>query len=84
MVACFSASGVAAQVARELAESTGADLYEIIPEIPYTQADVEIIGIHKDYEDYDALCRYEQSLYEDAGLKSIDFTVAHFGEEDNE
>lgn len=48
------------------------------------QADVEIIGIDKDYEDYDALCRYEQSLYEDAGLKSIDFTVAHFGEEDNE
>lgn len=48
------------------------------------QADVEIIGIDKDYEDYDALCKYEQALYEDTSLKSVDFTVAHFGEEGND
>ncbi len=40
LVAYFSASGVTAKAAMILAEATGADLYEIQPEVPYTQADL--------------------------------------------
>lgn len=40
LVAYFSASGVTAEVAKEIAEASGADLYEIKPEIPYTAADL--------------------------------------------
>ena len=35
LVAYFSASGVTARVAKEMAESVGADLYEIRPAEPY-------------------------------------------------
>ena len=41
MVAYFSASGVTAKVAKELAAVCGADLYEIKPETPYTRADLD-------------------------------------------
>ena len=41
LVAYFSASGVTAQVAKTLAEASGADLYEIKPETPYTTADLD-------------------------------------------
>ena len=41
LVAYFSASGVTAKAARKLAEVSGADLYEIKPEIPYTRADLD-------------------------------------------
>ena len=40
LVAYFSASGVTGSVAKKLAEATGADLYEIRPSVPYTQADL--------------------------------------------
>lgn len=40
LVACFSASGVTASVAKKLAEAIGADLYEIRPSVPYTSADL--------------------------------------------
>ncbi|MCR4818891.1 MAG: NAD(P)H-dependent oxidoreductase [Fretibacterium sp.] len=40
LVAYFSASGVTAAAAKNLAEAAGADLYEIRPETPYTQADL--------------------------------------------
>ena len=40
LVAYFSASGVTARVAEKLARSISADLYEIAPEIPYTNADL--------------------------------------------
>ena len=40
LVAYFSASGVTAKVARSLAEAAGADIYEIKPKVPYTQADL--------------------------------------------
>ena len=40
LVAYFSASGVTARVAKEMAESVGADLYEIRPAEPYTEADL--------------------------------------------
>ena len=41
IVAYFSAGGVTANVAKELAEACGADLYEIRPLIPYTAADLD-------------------------------------------
>lgn len=41
LVAYFSASGVTARVAQEIARATGADLYEIRPAAPYTRADLD-------------------------------------------
>ncbi len=41
LVAYFSASGVTARVAKNLASSAGADLYEIKPSVPYTKADLD-------------------------------------------
>ena len=40
LIAYFSASGVTARAAREMADAIGADLYEICPEAPYTDADL--------------------------------------------
>ena len=40
LVAYFSASGVTASVAEKLSMAIGADLYEIAPEVPYTDADL--------------------------------------------
>ncbi len=41
LVAYFSASGVTGSVAEKLADETGADLFEIVPEKPYTNADLD-------------------------------------------
>jgi flavodoxin len=41
LVAYFSASGVTRKAAEALAESVGADLYEIKPQTPYTKADLD-------------------------------------------
>lgn len=41
LVAYFSASGVTAKAAKQLAEAAGADLYEIKPDKPYTHADLD-------------------------------------------
>ena len=41
LVAYFSASGVTKKVAQQLAEVAGADLHEIKPEQPYTDADLD-------------------------------------------
>lgn len=40
LVAYFSASGVTAGVAKELAQALGADLHEIVPVVRYTDADL--------------------------------------------
>ena len=40
LVAYFSASGVTKKVAERMAKAVGADLYEIVPEVPYTAEDV--------------------------------------------
>ena len=40
LVAYFSASGVTARAAKEIAEVVGADLYEIRPVQPYTDGDL--------------------------------------------
>lgn len=42
LVAYFSASGVTAAAAKALAEAAGADLYEIIPEVPLYQRRSEL------------------------------------------
>lgn len=41
LVAYFSTSGVTADAAKKIAEAAGADLYEICPAIPYTEADLD-------------------------------------------
>lgn len=41
LIAYFSASGTTARAAKEMAAATGADLYEIRPAEPYTQADLD-------------------------------------------
>lgn len=41
LVAYFSATGVTAKVAEELAKAEGADLFEIKPATPYTKEDLD-------------------------------------------
>ena len=41
LVAYFSASGVTAKLAKTLAAAIGADLFEILPEKPYSAADLD-------------------------------------------
>lgn len=41
LVAYFSASGVTAGVAKQLAKEANADIYEIKPAVPYTKADLD-------------------------------------------
>lgn len=41
LVAYFSASGITAQLAKRLAQTIGADTFEIIPQVLYTQADLD-------------------------------------------
>ena len=41
LVAYFSASGVTAGVAREIAQYTNSDLFAIEPKVPYTKADLD-------------------------------------------
>lgn len=40
LIAYFSASGVTKKLAETLSEATGGDLFEIVPEQPYTKADL--------------------------------------------
>ena len=44
LVAYFSASGVTAKVAARLASAAGADLFEIVPEQPYTRSDLNYMN----------------------------------------
>ena len=41
LVAYFSATGTTAQVARNIADITGGELFEIAPQSPYTEADLD-------------------------------------------
>ena len=41
LVTYFSASGKTAKVAKDFAQSIGADIFEIVPEEPYTAADLK-------------------------------------------
>lgn len=40
LVVYFSAEGNTAKVGKEFAERIGADVFEIVPEVPYTKADI--------------------------------------------
>ena len=44
LVVYFSAEGTTAKIAKEFAESIGADIHEIVPEQPYTAADIRWIN----------------------------------------
>ena len=44
------------------------------------EAEVEIIDVNVDYEDYDALCKRRQEVLEDDTRHVIDFTVTKFEE----
>ena len=69
MVIYFSATGTTKNVAEKIAELTGAGLYEIIPEIPYTNADL-------DYNDDQSRTSVEMSDPDsrpNIGSDSIDF-----------
>ncbi len=59
LVAYFSASGVTKKLASDLAEATGADLFEIVPETPYTDADLnwQDSGSRSSVEMKDRSCR---------------------------
>lgn len=43
--------------------------------------EVEVIDLSKHYDDYEEIRAYEDELHKDKTLKSIDFLVAHFGDE---
>ena len=59
LVAYFSASGVTARAADAIARQTGADLYEIRPQVPYTAADLNWMDkkSRSTLEMNDAACR---------------------------
>ena len=59
LVAYFSASGVTARVASDLAAATGADLFEIAPAQPYSAADLnwQDSGSRSTLEMNDESCR---------------------------
>lgn len=46
LTAYFSASGTTRQVARRLAAAINSDLFEIVPEVPYTRADLDWTDKH--------------------------------------
>lgn len=41
LVAYFSATGTTAKVAKTLAKATGADIFEVVPKVAYTKADLD-------------------------------------------
>ncbi|WP_029200976.1 flavodoxin [Oribacterium sp. NK2B42] len=44
LVTYFSAEGTTAKVAKEYAEKIGADLFEIVPEVPYSTLDIRWVN----------------------------------------
>ena len=44
LVTYFSAEGTTAKVAKEFAKKIGADLFEIVPEVPYSAADIRWVN----------------------------------------
>ena len=44
LVTYFSAEGTTAKVAKEYAEKIGADLFEIVPEVPYSTSDIRWVN----------------------------------------
>ena len=73
LVAFFSASGVTAGVAKVLAETLAADLYEITPATPYTNADLDW---------RDANSRSSLEMKDKTSRPEIIDTTAHAGDYD--
>ncbi len=44
LVAYFSAEGKTATIAKEFAKKTGADIFEIVPQEPYSKADINYLN----------------------------------------
>ena len=72
LVACFSATGNTRPLAQAISDSLGADLYEIVPETPYTEADL----------DYNTDCRANQEQNDDAARPAISGSVENMGDYD--
>ena len=65
LVAYFSATNNIEGVAKHIAEGIGADIYEILPEEPYTDADL----------DYNSDCRANREQNDDSARPAISGTV---------
>lgn len=63
LVSFFSAEGTTAKVAKEFAQKIGADIFEIIPQKPYTKADIN-------YMNPISRCNREQMGGKDVPVKS--------------
>lgn len=63
LVSFFSAEGTTAKVAKEFAKKIGADIFEIIPQKPYTKADIN-------YMNPLSRCNREQMGGKDVPVKS--------------
>lgn len=73
LVAYFSATGNTRPLAQAISDSLGADLYEIIPETPYTQDD---LNYHNDD------CRANQEQNDDAARPAISGSVENMQDYD--
>ncbi len=72
LVAYFSATNNTEGVAKHIAEGTGADIYEILPEVPYTAADL----------DYNSDCRANREQNDDSARPAISGTVPNMEQYD--
>ena len=79
LVAYFSASGVTAGIAKKLAAVVGADLFEIIPQQPYTKADLNWLNKNSrsTLEMKDRSCRPEIAS-EVSGMERYDVVFIGF------
>jgi len=73
LVAYFSATGTTKQLARTIAEVTGGDLYEIVPEEPYTDDDL-------DYNDNSSRTTVEQN--DSSSRPAISGSIENFDDVD--
>lgn len=78
LVAYFSASGVTAKAAKSLAEAAGADLYEIKPEAPYTQDDLDWTN-KKSRSSVEMNDKASRPVLADRGAKIEDYDVVFLG-----
>ena len=80
LVAFFSASGVTRRVAGNLADVIGADLYEIVPAVPYTKADLNWMNrkSRSSVEMKDRSCRPEISSETQVDVSPYDIIFVGF------
>lgn len=72
LVAYFSATNNTEGVAKHIADGLGADIYEILPEVPYTDADL----------DYNSDCRANREQNDDSARPAISGTVENMDQYD--